>query len=654
MPKYEVLKPDSLAAAVVDRFRRAQQHRKNFMVLNSTVDIWFDRVNMAYNKAHELEQLAMFPGLQGYFGLTTMKVNTAVAHLKNKYSHALELPAVLTPSANPDLPPERKQEAANRMLRQLSERLLSSGISWEDVISDDGVSPLVKKYVSTHKDQIKNLMREAEVTIAKQIAAAQSMVMKDQLDTGGWRLAGMNMLQRLVLEPYVCIRAGHLQSTKVQNWQGRKVINQIEDLPHFETLRGIDCYHAPDATNAQTGSFFIQIAERSRTDLVAMLDMRDADGKAIYFGEQIEKVLSHYNGIGQGWIDARSLNGNTLGAGMADGINWDQRPNSTMPVLIHEGTFRGCDIDDYISGLEPEKLYEVEIEIIGNRTIKANLTAHPDNARTYYSTSYSKSSDTYAGTSVAMMLRDRQLEVNVMMAAKNRNAWHSSGPMMTINGGYFSHPEDIQLEPFGMAYMNPKSGLSGPNFGMQATEVRPMFQMLHNEIRATMVLADEECGVPSLFSGLSRGGISQTTLGGAVLEQTNGEKMMDSAIINVDLEVIEPMIKSLYKYNVIYGDFELRGDIDIVGRGINGLKDEELRRRAMQSNIPLLMQTTQAGLTPKPMLEAALRDYYDQTGFDVSSMPGAEAAIELSNINIAPQPQPDARTYVPEPQRYGA
>ena len=652
--KFKKLNPDVLADIVVRRYRRAQEHRRNLRILNNNIDEWFRLVNMAFNKVHEPEQTQSFPGLSRYFWLTGMKVNTAVAHLKNKYSHALELPVVLTPSEKPDLPPERKKEASILMMQQIKERLGASGLNWEDVLNSDGISPLVQRYVIENKEKIKELMRESELIVARQIADIQSKTMKEQLDIGGWGQASLQLLHNLVLEPYACIRAGHLEIIRVQNWRGKNVENEVKSLPAFRCLRGIDCYHAPDATSAQDGDFFIHLAERTRYDLVSLKSVVGEDGAPIYYESQIDKVLEHYDAVGQDWLNLNNNHSLDISLnGIRYDSTWAKRPNTTIPVLIHEGTFLGSDLENYISGLDPSKKYEVEVEVCGNVTIRCNLTAHPNNERTYYSTAYNRMNDSYAGVSVAMALRDRQLEVNMLLAAKNRNAWHSSGPTYEVNSGYFRDPSDATIEPFKFAWIDGERPGNNLNFGMRPHEIRPTFAALHEEIRRVMVLADEECGVPSLFSGVSRGGVSRTTLGGAVLEQTNGEKMMDAAIMNLDKFIIEPMVKSLYKYNVIYGEFEMRGDLDVIGRGISGLRDEELRRRAMQSNIPLLMQTTQQGLTPKPMLESALRDYYGQTGFDVSSMPGQAASAELSNLNIAPAPQPDARTYVPESNRYG-
>jgi hypothetical protein len=141
-----------------------------------------------------------------------------------------------------------------------------------------------------------------------------------------------------------------------------------------------------------------------------------------------------------------------------------------------------------------------------------------------------------------------------------------------------------------------------------------------------------------------------------VLEQTNGERMMDNSIINLDTTLIEPMVEHLHMDNLLYEDIPSEyktGDITVQGKGIFGLKEIELKQRLLQESLPMLMQTTQAGITPPDMLSDSLRTYYKGKGVETSSWQSSQSQNEFASAGLnAPQTN-DGRTYNPQQSMVG-
>ncbi|MDP9908261.1 hypothetical protein J2W27_000354 [Variovorax boronicumulans] len=377
--------------------------------------------------------------------------------------------------------------------------------------------------------------------------------------------------------------------------------------------------------------------------------LKDKGGQPLYFGEQIDLVLEAHEAQSLDWLGFGELTGDII----SKDSPWSSNPGHKIRCVVHQGLVSGDELAEYghPGHGDASDFHEVTLEVCGNTTIRVQLR---DGLRTYFSACYKQYGDSYAGPSVAMMLHDRQLECNRLLFSKNRNAWHASGPNIIMNGHYFQHPEDVRMEPFSVAWANPKN-TTGQNWGVQQVNVQSLFGQLHEEIRRTMVLADEESGIPSLFSGMSRGGVSRTTLGGAVLEQTNGERGMNDAMINLDKGIIEPLVQAQHFQNLKRETKRkfIRGDIEIEGRGISALREKELQQRLMAQAMPLLMQTSQAGVTPTPMLQAALKEYFDNTGIDTSAMPGQQAQQEINSFGLNPAQSQDGRSFTPQPNTLG-
>jgi hypothetical protein len=266
-----------------------------------------------------------------------------------------------------------------------------------------------------------------------------------------------------------------------------------------------------------------------------------------------------------------------------------------------------------------------------------------------------RNNGTYAGESVLTKLYDLQREVNMVLFMRQRNAYYASGKSTVVNGAALQKPGDFSLMPFSRNFANPLNQ-QGQTWIAQQVGTDPLFDRYNNHLRELMVEADEIAGVPSLFQGTSRGGVGRTTLGGAVLEQTNGERMMDNSIINLDTTLIEPMVEHLHMDNLLFEDIpkEYRtGDIVVQGKGIFGLKEIELKQRLLQESLPMLMQTTQAGITPPDMLESSLRTYYKGKGVDTSGWQSSQSQAEFASVGLnAPQTN-DGRTYNPQQSMVG-
>jgi hypothetical protein len=646
---------DRLANLVIDRMNAARLWREGFAIFEGeSADWWFEACHKDYHKIYSDGLKLLHPEIYGFFGLTNLKIDAATAHLTTKYAHALDAPFVFEVSENPEL----NEKDSDWVNEQLNNRLAVQMRETGTTLSDAGTSrsvldssrifkPAVKKFLEEQRKVLVANRRELSTATAKEAALYNQNYVKDQLmlPSSGWNTAPTQFFKNLLLHPYSVMVGNEYHHVTDTVWKGSKIEFVQKTIPTWRTPDPWDIYISSDSATAQDGQGVTEILRRSRAEIEALKGLEESHG---YKADQIDKILTEDLGCGNTGLTAPSKIQSKRIA-LVD--------KDSFTCLVHQGVLSAKELADHgVTGYgsSASEFYNAAIEVIGNRTIRLQIVKTPDNRRNYFSSAFSVG-NSYAGQSVAMKLHERQTEINILMFAKGENQWHSSGPNLFPNMQYFEDAANFQLKPWSTNYQRPTENGQPQGKPLDTYQPAALFRTMTAEVRELMILADEECGVPSMFSGLSRGGVSNNTLGGAVLQQTNGEAAMEAATFRLDKTVIEPMFTQLHYGNLLDDSIPKeykRGDLQVVGRGIYGKKKAELQRREMLQLRPMLDADAQSGIVPTAMLKNAVKQMYAGSGFDASAMQGGAAANELSSL--ADLRKPDARTYTPEQQTLGA
>jgi hypothetical protein len=641
----------SFANTVVSRFNNDRLWRSQLTFGGASLNTWFERTYRMYNGIHDPEEVSREKArsgvdisTNGYFSLARLKVDAASAHILSKYQHAMEAPFVLQPSNNPELNKDQESEIRSGVAQKLIEQLNAGGLNESDIWDSQSkkvTDPAVKQWLNSKVEEMRVTVREGAINLSKEACSYHHGFIADQLDNGGWNNAGAVLIHNLCAEPYTALCARENRSQVLPKWKGNKVVMESSVIPTFRALNPRNLYLASDAISAQTGAGVTELTLRSRADLISLY--KTDDDSIIK-----ENILDCISRMTSRNTDAL-LNQDWLGTGHANQI--------MLQSLVHQGLFSGDELSrGGIKGYGATDYINATVEVFLGRVIRFSVLPYENNQRNYYTAQHVRSSNSYAGESILTKLYHIQNEVNMAMYLRKRNMYHASGPSLLIHGNAFNRPESFRLTPFSHSFSNP-SNLNGNGRAVDQINVTPIFRQIDEQLKALMVQADEIAGIPSLFSGLSRGGLSRNTLGGAVLEQTNGERVIDMSIINLDTTLIEPMIEHLHYENLttekdIPKEYK-RGDIKVQGRGIYGLKEVELKQRLLTQSLPMLMQTTQAGVTPTSTLEGALKDYYSGSGIDTSAIASQGSQREFASAGLNPPQTSDQRTYNPQQSMTG-
>jgi hypothetical protein len=649
---------DTLAILVTSRLYRARLWREQYPIFEgASCDRWFEDCHKDYHKIYSDGLKQQHPDIYGFFGLTNLKIDAATAHLTTKYAHALDAPFVFEVSENPELN-ERDELEVTRQLDQLlytgmSDRQLfmePAGASRSVLDSNRIFKPAVKLWMEERRKELVANRRELTTAKARESAVYNQNYIKDQLmlPASGWNTAPVQFFKNLLLHPYSVMVGNEYRTVTDTVWAGKGIKFVQKTIPTWRTPDPLDIYIASDATTAQDGEGVTELLKRSRFELLSLREMEESHG---YKASAIDELLKdHSQGSGDtNWMERSAIQSKRIA--LTD--------NDTFVCMVHQGLVSAKELSEHgVTGYgsKADEFYNATIEVCGNRTIRLELVKTADNRRNYFSSSFS-GSNSYAGQSVAMKLHERQTEINILMFAKAENQWNSSGPNIFPNVQFFDDVTEFQLKPWSTTNQSPR--MDGQAIGKPLETYQPtaMFRQHMQEVRELMIMADEECGIPSMISGTSRGGVSNTTLGGAVLQQTNGEAGMEAATYRLDKSVFEPMFTQLHYSNLmdksgtIPAEYK-RGDLQVVGRGIYGKKRQELQRREMLQMRPMLDADAQIGIIPSAMHKTAIKQMYAGGGFDVSGMQGGAASSELHSLSNLPKK--DARTYTPEQQTLGA
>lgn len=631
--------------AVLERFRAAKHWRETHCFAGASIQTWLDRSYRMYNEQHHPEVVAdamrkLNVNLNGcgYYPYTRLKIDAARIYVDGTYQHAIDAPFTLEPTKNPALNEDQKGEVALLVLRLMGAQLKAVAGDWEDVWNSSAKNvktEAAKKWLKNQAQKMAITHNAASVSLAQEACDFRKDMITDQFEIGGWVSAWGLMTHHLMADPYTVIAAREYRSIPVMEWKGKRPARTMKTVPTFRPIDPRNVFVGADSTNAQDGIGVTELTIRTRSDLISLLQTDDEsiDKQAVREALMSIKV----DGAENDWL------------GISSQLNTLESHS-----LIHQGLFSGKELAKAgITKYEDDEYYNCTAEICHNKLIRFEVLDYNANARNYYSAQHSRTNTTYAGECISSKLYTVQNQLNLAMALRDRNFAMASGPMMTLNAGYFDRPQDVSIMPYARNFANPDRAGQASR-GVEQYQIDPQYITMDNHIENLKRQGDEISGVVSGLQGMARSGLSRTTLGGAVLDQTAGERMMTAAILNLDRTIIEPMVEHLDADNMLSSDTPTeykRGDIRIIGKGISGLREIEMRGRLVAEGLPVAMQLAQSGVVPAEALQDASKQYLQGKGFDTSSMPTRAARRELNNT--LPRQTNDGRTYNPEPSTAG-
>lgn len=614
---------DALAEKVIECFQKAKSYRSSLLIQGRSVDDWLVRLEDAYHKIHTPEELEKRPNMRSYFGLTQMKVNNIASYMRSKYANPTNPPFSITPTPIVELPENKQEQGFEKVKAQLLNKLIEAGLPPEALVGNDGfLLPEVAKFIEEQTKQAKETLRQEALEIASIATANMTKLIRDQLVESNFTQTLSETLFDIALLP-VMVVAYEQQAVVDYKWKKNKYVKETVIRPTFRRINPKNAYFSPDATNAQDGSFFIELAKRTKAQLSSFIGKEELGYNDEVLKDVIKNGDTHWLGLD---ADDNCILDYSLG-------------EDEIHTLRCQMMLMGEELIDYgVSLKESEAMdyFNADIEVCDGRVVRCQIVAHPKGERTYFSASYKRVAGEAYGISVGMMIYDRQQSINRTQYSMLLNTMFAAGPMIEIDADKFSDPSQITFEPFSRINSNPTKENNGRGITQHSVPMTfpQLFNFMVNEIR----LADDECGLPSFLNGNAGLQGAGQTLGGLAMMQDNAVLGLEDCAFQIDEYFIRPAITLMYARNLLGDDDSVKADAEIVATGLLGLKTELNKAKELAGLVPQASQLAQQGLVPQQMIADMVRDYFNSAGIDTDRyMPSNGVQSDLNNAQMATQ-----------------
>jgi hypothetical protein len=351
---------------------------------------------------------------------------------------------------------------------------------------------------------------------------------------------------------------------------------QVVDIPMlcWERISPFDIYWTPGVANIEDAN----IIERSRLTRADINDLLDLPG---FNTDEVRAVLDEY---GRG--------------GLVD--NWDvtdaerailegrEDPRFNQSGLIACLEFQGMAQGRFLLDLgvdpatipDPMRDYFCNAWLIGRHVIKVQFSPSPRKRHNYYVTSFEKVPGNPCGNGLPDLLADISSVANATLRALVNNLSIASGPQVVVNDDRLGDGEDgeqmypwkrwhTKADPFGN---NTEKAIEFFNTASNSQELLQVYLAFSN-------MADETSAIPKFMTGTPpQGGLGRTASGLSMLMQ-NSSKILQTVAANIDGDVVEPILNSLFDMVMLTDDTGLlTGEEKIRVLGVKVAQQRETQR----------------------------------------------------------------------------
>lgn len=516
----------NLAGYIRTQFEMMRNHRDNTTAGWSTRLISALRAfNGQYDPA-KLQEINKFGGSQIYFRMLASKCRGASSLLRDVYLQA-DRPWGLDPGPDPAVPPN---------VMSAIEQLIRSELG---TMQQMGQVPDPTQV----RDRLQQLMEGARQA-AKKKAGDQAKIAEDKIQEflveGNFYKALAEFIVDLPIFPFACLKGPVVRVVPTIDWTSGTAISTPRPRLFWERVSPFDIWWTPGVSDIENAS----VIERTRLSRADLNDLLDLPG---YDVDEVRAVLSEYGrgGLSDNW-DATD----------AERADMESREN---PLFNRSGMINCLEFHGNVQGQllleqgmdakfisDPVRDYMVQAWLIGTHVIKVQMSPSPRKRHPYFITSFEKVPGTPLGNGLTDIIADLQESVNSVMRAFINNLSIASGPQVMINDERLAAGEDGEdLYPWKRWHY------VGDPMGNNAQVPISFFQPNSNVQELLMALekinamADDASAIPRYLSGQSAGGAGRTSSGLAML-MANASKVLQSVAANIDRDVLDPCINSLY------------------------------------------------------------------------------------------------------------
>lgn len=555
----------SLGSRLAGTFQEYKDARKE------TENEWLKDLRQ-YQGIYEPDVLARLDAASGsrskvFVGLTRTKVMAAYSRIIDLLFQHGDVFFSVDPTPVPQIDPLKAME-----MRQMA---------MDQIMMASGQDPMMNQdLVQARMMELEGEFLELEKEIALEAAESMTVDIEDQLiETNAEMKLKESMLEACIFGSGA-VKAGTVRIDKKQSYskmldpetgeQGY-ALSVVETVaPDVESVSIFDLYPDPYCTTLEDCDGLFRRHVLTRRQMRDLADLPQFDSDMVRYLLKIHRNGNH-----------TEEDHETTRRRIA-GINENSESNRFV-VMEYWGTVDGYELEEH--GIElPEGSdlsddYSACVWFCDGKVLKVMLNPITGYKIPYHIFPYERSPHQFWGTGVPRMMRDSQGTMNTATRIWLDNMALSSGPMVEVNTDLLAAGEDpTDIHPWRVFL---REGGDGSMPAVRWYQPVANANGLNQIVEIFRRFADETTSLPSYTHGEQTQGLNKTATGMSMLMGA-ANIALKSTIKNIDDFLIEPMIESLFHFNMEFGTNEKsKGDLRIVARGSTALVQKEVQSQRL-------------------------------------------------------------------------
>lgn len=610
-----------LGKEVMRQFRTALANKKSQQVGDYTLHQLLKECYAARDDrtlCQEHDMLDRYPEWVGMpVSIVSFKVGILVALIRESLVDVAHAPFIIDPTPVPDIPQEQKDRILDELTAKVEE--LSTQVIMEQqayvaqaqeqaammgMPIDPNTIAMQPDFPQLDPKMIEQMVREQKIKMhqeIKQHAEEQAQLLQrdlyDKTIEGGYRKAIMEFADDFATYPYACLHGPFPTIKQETVWKDNKFTEEKKVVWGFERVSPFDLFWTEDCTSPQDGTAIFIRKQVGYDYLYDCRQLAKDDPKSGYDFDAIDDLIekTKESRIPRNWTEFDAKNPEVA----TSNLLWSR--GDSAEILIRYGRFSGYDLDEMgFDDLDDEKLYETKIIMCGGQVIYCTINKNPSQyKRPVFTASFESRNGTIVGVGLGQKLLAIHKAYRAVIHLAMFNLGLSSEPITEVEANRILQymPDDWIDEPLispGMVIPADGDRMGNGSRAIKFTQIPNTTQQALHLANFIFEQAHIISNIPAALHGQPVGSGANRTVRGLLTLQGNTLKPIQSALINLDLGVIEPMVTLLYMLLVMYeDDFEYSGDSKIIAKGAASMVQREMEKQTAMENLQILGQLGQ-------------------------------------------------------------
>lgn len=567
--------------------------------------------------------------------LVDFKTDILKSMIRESIADVARAPFIIDPTPEPELPEAVVTDILNRTAANIEALFaIASGVG-EEPTEERLLDMLRKEKLQAKTDQKKHA-REQALILQNQLY--------DKTVEGGYRKAIIEFADDFALYPLAVLHGPFPTPIKTTVWAENKFKEVTRVRWMFERVSPFDYFWTQDSADSNSGTAVFIRKQVPYDFLYNARELARNDPNSGYIAKNLTELIGKAKDsyIPQRWTEFYTNNPENSTNKLIS-VAWQH--GDSIEILIRYGRFLGSVLAEMgYTSLNPDKSYETKVVMVGGYIVQCELNKNPgETPRPIFSSSFSRRTGSMVGISIGQRVLPYHEAYRAVIQLAMYNLGLSAEPVTEVDIARISEymPDEWDKNPVispGMVIPADGSRVGENTPAVRFTEIPNITAQCLSMSQYIFEQAHVISNIPAALHGQPVGSGANRTVRGLLTLQGNTLKPIKSAMENLDMDVIEPMVLLMYRLLVTYdNDFEYTGDAKIIAKGAATMIEREMEKQTAMENLQILGQLGD-GVDPNITNRATLRllelSKIIEPGEDVLSTPQPQIAPGQA----APQP----------------